>query len=108
MTPQREAVARRPAGHDPKVEEAEAIAIEALSFLATDSTRLLRFLDLTGLTPQTLRTAAGSPGFLSAVIEHVAADPSLVETYAANSGREAGDIARAREILSGHQPWVST
>ena len=104
MTAPREAAARQ----DPKVEEAETIAIEALSFLATEPDRLLRFLTLTGLTRQTLRSAAGSPGFLSAVMEHVAADPSLVETYAANAGREPADVARAREILSGHQPWVST
>lgn len=108
MTLPTEAAARRAAKHDPKVEEAEGIAIEALSFLATEPDRLLRFLDVTGLTPQTLRTAAASPGFLAAVIEHVAADPSLVETYAANSGREPTDIARAHAILSGHQPWVST
>lgn len=108
MTSPREAAARHPAGHDSNVEEAEGIAIEALSFLATEPDRLMRFLDLTGLTPQTLRAAAGSPGFLAAVMEHVAADPSLAETYAANAGREPSDVARARAILSGHQPWAST
>jgi hypothetical protein len=86
---------------DQRRDAAEGIAIEALSFLATDPERIARFLALTGLTPQTLRAAAATPGFLGAVMEHVTADSSLLLTFAANAGRDPEEIARAREILIG-------
>lgn len=88
---------------DRRVDEAEAIALEALSFMATDAERMMRFLDACGLTPQTLRSAAAAPGFLAAVLEHFTADPALVEEYAANAERSPAEVARAREILGGPQ-----
>ncbi len=42
---------------------AESIAIEALTFLAGNPARLDRFLALSGLGWDTLRVAAGEPGF---------------------------------------------
>ena len=107
MTTRGDLPARRPPGIYPRVDEAEAIAIEALSFMATDAQRMLRFLDACGLTPHTLRAAAAAPGFLAAVLEHFAADPALVETYAANAGRDPAEVARAREVLEGPEPWTS-
>jgi len=83
-------------------ERAEGLAIEALGFLAGDPERLSRFLDVSGLTPQTLREAATQPSFLGAVLDYLAADESLLVTFAANGGHDPADIMQAHAILSPH------
>jgi hypothetical protein len=107
MNSRGDAVTPRRGSPDQRRDEAQGIAIEALSFLATDPERIGRFLALSGLTPQTLRAAAASPGFLEAVMDHVTADSSLLLTFAANAGRDPEEIAQAREILHGPQPQPS-
>ena len=52
----------------------EQIALQALGFLVDDDERLVRFLQASGLSPDTLRQSAGEPGFLAAVLDHVMAD----------------------------------
>jgi hypothetical protein len=84
----------------PGLDEAEPIAISALSFLASDSERLGRFLALTGLGPESIRQAAHEPGFLAAVLDHLASDEPLLLTFAANSGRDPAAVARARDVLT--------
>lgn len=70
----------RPPAADP-----EMLAIAALSFLAEEPERLARFLDLTGLSPATLRQAASDPRFLASVLDYLAADESLLLAFAANA-----------------------
>jgi len=53
-------------------------AVQALTYLAADESRLTRFLALIGLDPGTIRASAGSPGFLAAVLDHVAGDEALL------------------------------
>ncbi len=53
---------------------AEAIAIEALSFLAADPSRLQRFLALSGISLENLRVAAAESGFLAAILDHLASE----------------------------------
>ena len=53
-------------------ESAELLAVQALTFLAGEPERLGRFLALTGIGPESLRTAAAEPGFLAGVLDHVA------------------------------------
>jgi hypothetical protein len=84
-------------GHD----EAQTMAVEGLGFLADDTDRLDRFLALSGLNPATLRAAAGAPGFLLAVLDHIAGDESLLIAFSTAAGHDPRDIARAREILGG-------
>ena len=43
------------------MEIAEKLAISALSFLATDPERLGRFLAISGIGPEAIRTAAADP-----------------------------------------------
>ncbi len=81
-------------------EQAEITAIAALTFLAGDETRLERFLALSGLTPQTLREAAGDAGFLAGVLEHLLNDESLLQAFAANSGADPAEVATAHRILT--------
>jgi hypothetical protein len=80
---------------------AEAIAIEALGFLASDPEQLGRFLSLTGLGPETIRRAADEPGFLAAVLDHIAGDETLLLSFAANAGLSPALIGGAREQLAG-------
>jgi hypothetical protein len=83
---------------------AEDLAVAGLIFLAGDAERLEPFLSLTGLTPETLRAAAGDPGFLRAVLEHIATDDSLLLAFAANEQRQPDEILRALKRLGGGTP----
>jgi hypothetical protein len=79
---------------------AESIAIEGLTFLAGNPARLDRFLALSGLGRDNLRAAAGEPGFLAGVLDHLASDESLLLAFAANARHAPETIAKARDILS--------
>ncbi len=79
---------------------AEDIAIKALTFLTGDPERLARFLALTGLGPETIRAAAGSPGFLKAVLDHVAGHEELLVALAAETGTRPETIVAARRLLA--------
>jgi hypothetical protein len=87
---------RRRFGHP----EAEALAVQALAYLAADQSRLARFLALTGLDPGTIRAAAGSPGFLGAVLDYVASHEALLVDLAREIGVEPETMITAREILA--------
>lgn len=80
--------------------EAEEIAGRALGVLAADEDRLWRFLDLTGLTPGTLRAAAARPGFAAAVLDHVVSDEGLLLDVAEALGLSPERVARAQALLS--------
>jgi hypothetical protein len=107
MKPRGQAATSGRGRRGPDLGEAQATAIAALSFLATDSERICRFLALAGLTPQSLRAAAAEPAFLGAVIDHVVSDPGLLFSFAASIGRDPSEIARARALLVGPEPWSS-
>jgi hypothetical protein len=85
-------------------EAAEALAIQALTFIAGDGERLGRFLGLTGIGPAEIRAASREPGFLAGVLDYVAADEWLIESFAAESGMDPALIDRARLALNG-EPW---
>ena len=79
---------------------AESMAIEVLAFLAGNPARLDRFLALSGLGRDNLRAAAGEPGFLAAILDHLASDERLLLAFAASTGHAPATIAKARDILS--------
>ena len=79
---------------------AESIAIEVLTFLAGDPARLDRFLALSGVGLNNLRAAAAEPGFLAAILDHLASNEPLLLAFAANAGHDPATIAKARDILS--------
>jgi hypothetical protein len=81
---------------------ADELAVAALVFLAGDEQRLGPFLALTGLAPESLRTAAREPGFLLGVLDHVMGDESLLRAFANESGIDPEDVARARQALAGN------
>ncbi len=80
-------------------EAAEALAIQALSFLAAEPERLGRFMVLSGLSPENLRSAASSPGFLAAVLNHLAQDDGLVLSFAESVSCDPKRILLAKNCL---------
>ena len=83
-------------------EAAEALAIQALNFLATEPARLTRFLALSGLDPASIRAAAAESGFLAGVLAHLGENESLLMAFAAEAGVTPADVDRARRLLAGH------
>src|SRR5262249_58207951 len=62
---------------------AEHLAIAALGFIAGEPERLGRFLAMTGIGPDSIRTAAREAQFLLGVLDHLAADEPLLLAFAA-------------------------
>ena len=56
------------------LEAGRSLAVSGLAFIAADSDRLSRFLNLTGLGPHNLRTAAADPAFLDSVLDYLVGD----------------------------------
>lgn len=84
----------------PNAENAAALALAGLAFLAEDAPRLVRFLSLTGIGPDHLREAAGATGTLLAVLDHLLADESLLLVFAASKGIPPETVAPARAALA--------
>ena len=83
------------------VDSARSLAVSALAFIAADSDRLSRFLGLTGLGPDNLRTAAAEPAFLGSVLDYLVADEGLLVTFAAEAGLKPESVVRAHAVLRG-------
>ena len=85
----------------PSQSEAESLALAALGFLAEEPARLGRFLSLTGIGPDELRSAADAPETLVAVLDHLMGDESLLLVFAAENGIAAETLGAAHARLSG-------
>lgn len=80
-------------------EEAEAIAISALGFVASDPELLPRFLALTGIEARSIRVVAKEPGFLAGVLQFIAAhEPTLIR-FSHATGTPPGAILSAQRAL---------
>ena len=82
-------------------EHAESVALSALVYLTEDGERLERFLTESGLSPSDLGHAAGSPEMLTAVLDYLMADESLLMVFAATANLDPAEIAPARYALGG-------
>lgn len=80
---------------------ASALAVQVLTWLAEEPERLVRFLDVTGLTPNSIRGAAAEPHFLASVLEYLLQDERLLVAFASNAGVAPTDVERARHTLAG-------
>jgi hypothetical protein len=81
------------------LDSAQSLAVSALTFIAADPGRLGRFLNLTGLGPDNLRTAAADPAFLGSVLDYLIADEELLVGFAADAGLKPEAVARAHDVL---------
>jgi len=82
-------------------EAAEALALQALTYIAGDGERLGRFLAATGLGPAEIRRAATEPGFLLGMLDYLAGDEALLTGFAQEAGFDPFDVGKARLVLSG-------
>jgi hypothetical protein len=82
-------------------EAAETIAANGLNFLARDAERLVRFLDLSGLHPGSIREAARDSGFLAGVLDYICADEALLLGFADEYRVTPSVVEKARSALSG-------
>ena len=88
------------------VDSARSLAVSALAFIAADADRLYRFLNLTGLGPDNVRTAAADPAFLGSVLDYLVADEELLVAFASDAGLKPEAVARAHAALCGRtESW---
>lgn len=81
-------------------ELAETLALRALAFLAGEPERLGRFLALTGIGPDRLRAAAGTPETLAAVLDYLLADESLLLTFTSGADVKPYSVGHALAVLT--------
>ena len=81
-------------------EVAEIVAVQALSFIASDPERLGAFLAESGIGPETLRSAAADPRFLAHVLDFVMRDDATVKAFAEASKLHPTNIAAAYQALN--------
>ena len=86
---------------------AEELGLKALLFLAEDEGRLIRFLAETGLDPEGLKSQAGTPATLAAVLGHLLDDESLLLVFTTAAGLEPTDVQSAGRTLGGTATWDS-
>jgi hypothetical protein len=80
-------------------DQAEALAISALGFVAGDPQLLPRFLAITGIEAARIRRAAREPGFLAGVLRFVLAHEPTLMRFAAETGADPGSVAAALRAL---------
>lgn len=85
----------------PSKQEAEALAVSLLGFLAQDPQRLGPFLAATGLGPGTLRAAATEPDFLVSLLDYALADERLLVAFSEAQDLDPSLIGQARLTLGG-------
>ena len=79
--------------------DAEALALAALAATLNDERRALRFLELTGLSPDELRSRAGEPRLLAATLAFLEAhEPDLLQVAVA-IGVKPEELVAARGEL---------
>lgn len=85
------------------VHDAEALAADALAYIADHPGQIERFLALTGILPWEVRSAAAEPGFLAGVLAYlVQHEPDLL-AFAAQSGHKPDQVVAAHALLSGQE-----
>ncbi|RIY03839.1 DUF3572 family protein [Aureimonas flava] len=82
-------------------DQASTLAIDALSFVASDTVLFNRFLRLTGLELENLREAAGEPAFLAGVLDFVIGDEATLGDFAEHAGVSPPAVVAARRALGG-------
>jgi Protein of unknown function (DUF3572) len=82
-------------------DDAETIGLRALGFMAEDEDRLGRFMGDTGVAPDDLRQHASSPQVLTAVLDYLSRDESLLLMFAANAAIPPEQILPALGLLTG-------
>ena len=83
----------------PVREDAEALAIQALSFLAGRPAELERFLALSGIDASAIRRYAPDPAFFGGILDFLLGDEALLIAFAEENGCPPAAIGDARHQL---------
>ncbi|MEP9377732.1 DUF3572 domain-containing protein [Aquabacter sp. CN5-332] len=81
-------------------EAAQAVAIQALTWLAQDMERVGGFLAQSGLGPGDLRARAAEPAFGAAVLGYLLSDESLLVAFADDAKLRPQDVVHAHDVLN--------
>ncbi len=87
-------------------DDAQSIAILALSYLTRDQDRLDRFMGWTGLAIDDLAQAVANPEILGGVLDYLLTDEPLLLAFAEDARLEPEDPAFARQALPGYMPQM--
>jgi len=90
---------RGPAGS----ENVDALGIKVLAFIVADVDRIIQFLNVTGLQPETIRASAQSSLFLLGVLDYVSKDDELLKAI----HQELNIAPAAILTILGHQTPAS-
>lgn len=85
-------------------DDAETIAIKALTFLATRPEDMSRFLALTGSNTEELKSLAQTPEGLGGILDYILSDEALLLAFVERSKLNPEDPAKARRALPGFIP----
>ena len=81
-------------------QDAESIAIGAISFLAGHPEEFSRFLALSGIDLAALRQSAEDPAFLGGVLDFLLQDEPLLLVFAEQNGIDPATVGAARRRLN--------
>jgi Protein of unknown function (DUF3572) len=82
-------------------EGASIIALKFIEFIASEESRLERFLALTGISSGDLKDNAKDPAFQGFVLDYAMQDESLILEFAAIDNTSPSVLASARYALPG-------
>ena len=83
----------------PSPDAAQAMALNALTFLAAESENLDRLMTQSGLDIATLRARAGEPELLSAVLDFLLANEDLLLGFCEEVSADPKAVHMARHVL---------
>lgn len=87
-------------------DEAQSVAILALSYLTRDPDRLDRFTGWTGLAIDDLAEAVADPDMLGGVLDYLLGDEKLLLEFVEDAGIAPEEPAKARQALPGYMPQM--
>lgn len=82
-------------------ERAEMVAIQALGWMATDDEVLGQFLGASGASVDDLRSGAGDPAFLGALLDFLMLEDTWITAFCDSAGLPYDAPMRARAHLPG-------
>ena len=85
----------------PTPDQAAAIALKGLAYLANSEEAMDRFLQISGAGRDTLRARADEPEFLVSLLDFLLTDEELLIGFCDGSSTDVRAVHMARYVLSG-------
>ena len=89
-------------------DKTQMLAVDILSWIATDEEMMSRFLAVSGISIDNLRDAAGEPGFLAGVIGFVMAHEPTLLAYCNAREVEPDAVVAAWRALGGDSHYETS